>query len=82
MTLADELERLGKEAPAKAVQGFKWRYRSETNKQSDVYAETVGMVATFTNEEDARLYASLVNNLPAIIAALRALEHQQKGEGL
>lgn len=53
MTLADELERLGKEAPAKAVQGFKWRYRSETNKQSDVYAENVGMVATFTNEEDA-----------------------------
>lgn len=78
MTLADELERLGKEAPAKAVQGFKWRYRSETNKQSDVYAESVGMVATFTNEEDARLYANLVNNLPAIIAALRA--QHDKGE--
>jgi len=76
MSLADELERLGKDAPTKIVQGFAWRYRGMKNKQSDVFAQGIGKTATFVNEEDARLYGHVINNLPAIIEALRAQEWQ------
>lgn len=77
MTLADELEQLGKNQHAPI--SFDWLYPAlrHARKCSGPWDDFDGELS----DDAAGLVVALVNNLPAIIAALRALERQQDKEG-
>lgn len=76
MTLADELERLWKALPSGVLSSDKTAY-VENSVRCDLKRGEYG-IAEFVYDDEAALIIALRNNLPAIIAALRAQE--DKGE--
>lgn len=80
MTLADELEQLAKESWMRET-WYEVYDPNELNSMITCDGDT-GPLAFSVPQPAAKAIVTLVNNLPQIIAALRALErqHQQKGE--